>query len=266
MARYRYELCDAPPCAAKRSRKKTRNINLETGFWRCHRCGATGREDLGRAPRRHDPRDDSRYITKIFAEAMTVTDQTVAARYLARRGFAGRLGRSKDLLAHPALWHGPSRQEIPALVGVVRDHRDITVGLHRTYLAPDGSKANVEPVRMALGKITGAAVRIDPLLPWDGTVGVVEGIEDALGLRLLRPAWWVWAALNTSGMMALVLPHELRRVVVGPDVDRNGAGQRAAGVLVARLRAEGRAVSTLLPTGHDFGEVGLSSVITHEKK
>jgi putative DNA primase/helicase len=66
-----------------------------------------------------------------------------------------------------------------------------------------------------------------------------------------------WAALSTSGMVALVLPPIVRTVIVLADHDRSGAGQRAAHAAGARWLAEGRRVRIAMPPeiGTDFNDV-----------
>jgi len=66
-----------------------------------------------------------------------------------------------------------------------------------------------------------------------------------------------WAALSTSGLVALALPPIVRRVVILADHDANGAGERAARAAAARWLAEGRLVRLALPPepGSDFNDV-----------
>jgi DNA primase len=56
-----------------------------------------------------------------------------------------------------------------------------------------------------------------------------------------------WATLGTSGLEALVLPPEVREVVVCADRDPDGGGERAARVAAQRWLAEGRVVRVALP-------------------
>lgn len=93
------------------------------------------------------------------------------------------------------------------------------VGIHRTFLQRDGSrKAPVEPAKMMLGPCRGGVVRLGEL----GDVLMVgEGLETCLAAQQAsgRPSW---AALSTSGLRALDLPHEARNVIVLADGDDPG--------------------------------------------
>ena len=119
----------------------------------------------------------------------------------------------------------------PAMVALVtRGTDDATLAAHRTFLARDGAgKASVVPQKMMLGPCRGGAVRLGS--PGD-VLMVGEGIETCLAAMQAtgRPAW---AALSTSGLRALDLPHEARQVIVLADGDDPGeAAAREAPAVV----------------------------------
>jgi hypothetical protein len=160
--------------------------------------------------------------------------------------------RWDDLRIHPALWHRPSGQYAPAMVALLHDVNNDPCAIHRTWLSPDGkAKAAFEPVRMALGAVSGAAVR---LADADKEVLIGEGIESTLSAMELQglPGW---AALSTSGMTALHLPPSIRRAVIAADND--APGLKAAWALCRRLEAEDRKVSIIKPKrwGDDFNDM-----------
>jgi hypothetical protein len=66
-----------------------------------------------------------------------------------------------------------------------------------------------------------------------------------------------WAALSTSGMVALALPPIVRTIIILVDHDANGAGERAARATAARWLAEGRRVRIAMPPvpGTDMADV-----------
>jgi hypothetical protein len=66
-----------------------------------------------------------------------------------------------------------------------------------------------------------------------------------------------WAALSTSGLVALILPPVAHTVIVLVDNDLNGAGERAARTVAQRWLAEGRRVRLAIPPipGTDFNDV-----------
>jgi putative DNA primase/helicase len=83
-----------------------------------------------------------------------------------------------------------------------------------------------------------------------------EGIETSLA-ALTATAMPTWAALSTSGLMALALPPIVRTVVVLADNDRSGAGERAARTAARKWLVEGRRVRLAMPSerGMDWADV-----------
>ena len=118
--------------------------------------------------------------------------------------------------------------------------------MQRIYLDRGGAprKANVEPVRASLGRLSGGAVRLAE--PEHGRLLVGEGIESTTSAMVLfgLPGW---ASLGTHGLRAIELPEHVRDVVIAADRDAGGEGQIAAAVLAERLRSEGREFDIQLP-------------------
>ena len=152
---------------------------------------------------------------------------------------------------HAGLKH-PSGGIWPAMVALVTGGAVGTpLAIHRTFLARDGGgKAPVDPQKMMLGPCRGGAVRLaDP-----GDVLMVgEGIETCLAAMQAtgHPAW---AALSTSGLRSLDLPHDVRDVIVLADGDE--PGEAAARDCAWRWKREGRRVRIARPPqGMDFNDV-----------
>jgi putative DNA primase/helicase len=176
-------------------------------------------------------------------------DGSLVEKYLATRGL--HLPLPPMLRFHAALKHR-SGGIWPAMVALVtRGVDDAPLGIHRTFLARDGSgKAPVEPQKMMLGPCRGGAVR---LAPAGDVLMVGEGIETSLAAMQARglPAW---AALSTSGMLALDLPPDVREVIVLADGD--AAGGSAASGAALRWKREGRRVRIAhAPQGMDFNDM-----------
>lgn len=157
----------------------------------------------------------------------------------------------RDLAFLPAAKH-PSGQRLPAMVAQLRDLGGGLTAVHRTFLTGDGRKAAVDPVRMTLGRVAGAAVRLH-----DATdrLVIAEGIETALAASILldRPAW---AAVSAGNMgEALALPEVIRDIIIAADND--APGLRAAAQAAVRWKAEGRAVRIVRPDkqGSDFNDL-----------
>ena len=176
---------------------------------------------------------------------------TLAAAYLDARG-VGHVASAAALRFHASLSHPNGPGGFPALVAGVQDASGRFLGIQRTYLHGP-HKAAVEPVRASLGSLAGGAVRLCE--PHGGALLLGEGIEStAAAMRVLNWKDGACATLGTVGLRAVVLPDEIRGVVIAADRDASGAGQLAAAELARRLEAEGRAVEIFMPTviGHDF--------------
>jgi putative DNA primase/helicase len=120
------------------------------------------------------------------------------------------------------------------------------VSLHRTFLTLDGRKADVPTVKKLMpsvvpGETRGGAIR---LYPASETLAIAEGIETALAVRLAT-GLPVWSTICAGGMAQLVVPDEVRLVVICADHD--AAGLDAARALARRLLVEQRRVKILPP-------------------
>jgi hypothetical protein len=186
---------------------------------------------------------------------------TLVETYLRSRGLTIPIASS--IRFHARLKH-PSGAVWPAMVVLVTHGADgKPIGIHRTFLARDGSaKAPVDPAKMMLGLCRGGAVRLGEA---GAALMVGEGIETCLAVMQAtgRPAW---AALSTSGLHALDLPHEVREVIVLADGD--DPGEAAAQDCGCRWKREGRRVRIARPPlGLDFNDllVGRSSRCAESK-
>jgi putative DNA primase/helicase len=144
----------------------------------------------------------------------------------------------------------PSGVRVPAMVARVGERGPQLLGVHRTFLRPDGTgKATVEPVKASLGPIGGGCVRLAPARSDDWLI-VGKGIGSAASAMRISgsPAW---AALSTSGLLRLALPPEIHRIIIAADNDANGAGEIAARTAGQRWLAEGRMAELWLPRALD---------------
>ena len=174
---------------------------------------------------------------------------TIAERYLHARG-VGHVAVAPSLRFSPALWHREAGQSFPAIVASIQDVHGAFRGVHRIWLAPDGSdKANVGPVKKSLGSTAGGAVRLGE--PEHGRLLVGEGIETTAAAMALfdLPGW---AAIGTGGLRAIELPEHVIDVVIA--ADRDAGGLQAAAALARRLEAEGRDVEIRRPHKGDFND------------
>lgn len=202
------------------------------------------------APAAPDDAEDRRRVARrMWDEALP---SKVVDAYIARRVPGVDLGALRDLAFLPDAKH-PSGARLPCMVALLRDPEARPVAVHRTFLAPGGAgKAKVEPAKMTLGPVRGAAVRLN-----DATdrLVIAEGIESALaaGVLLRMPAW---AAVSAGNMRdSLRLPPSVREVVIAADHDRPGFD--AAEAAARRWKAEGRIVRIAKPqkAGADFADI-----------
>ena len=147
---------------------------------------------------------------------------------------------------------------IPAMVALVEHGQHGPVGVHCTYLLPNGTdKADVpkHQHRASFGRVGGGAVRFG--MPQVGLpLGVTEGIETALSIGIACGIP-VWSALSAGGIRKLLLPPEAEHVHIGADNDSTGTGRRAAQSAADRFLTEGRRVLVAMPPdpGTDFNDL-----------
>ncbi len=192
--------------------------------------------------------DKTALALKIWNESKPSTG-TLVEVYLASRGI--RLEEEPTLRFHPCLSH-PSGDSWPAMIALVTRGADAApLAIHRTFLARDGAgKAPVDPQRMMLGPCSGGAVRFGN---HTDMVIVGEGIETALSVQqaMKIPAW---AALSTSGLVALDFPQEVRKIIIAADGD--SAGYKAAIAAARKWSGKGRSVVIAQPPrGLDFNDL-----------
>lgn len=197
---------------------------------------------------KRDPGETARDIAFTLAGCRPAPG-TLAEAYLASRRLPCPI--SADLLFHPALSHYGSRSAWPAMVAIVRSAAGEPIGLHRTYLARDGSgKAPLPKAKMMLGDVLRGAVRLAPVAA--GRLGVAEGIETAVAAAILF-GLPVWATLSTAGMRAFVPPTGIVELVVFADAGdaarlRQPNSQRARCRAACRPGSSARCTATTSPT------------------
>jgi hypothetical protein len=151
---------------------------------------------------------------------------------------------------------------LPAMLAPIVNVDGEQIGVHLTYLRHDGSgKADLpkEYQRESRGLIHGGAIRLLPFNS-DFALLVSEGVESGLAASELfgLPCW---SAVYAGGLCSLVLPSEMRRIVIAADNDASGVGQRNALAAYDRWTAEGRSARIKTPpkTGDDFNDLLLAA-------
>jgi hypothetical protein len=176
-------------------------------------------------------------------------------------------------LTSPVLWFSeqtPHRlgARLPAMLAPIVNVDGEQIGVHLTYLRHDGGgKADLpkQYQRECRGLIHGGAIRLIPFEP-DVELVLAEGLETSLAASELfgLPCW---SAVYAGGLCSLVLPSEVRRIVIAADNDVSGVGQRNALAAYDRWTAEGRSVRVVAPpiVGDDFNDVLLKEPIDVER-
>jgi putative DNA primase/helicase len=195
---------------------------------------------------------------ELWEQCLPVVPGDPALTYLQRRGIVGTRPLPAMLRLHPALpyWHeGALLGTFPAMVAPLVGADGRMVALHRTYLTPEGRKADVPSVKKlsgAAGPLAGAAIRLYELA--GRCMGIAEGIETALAAGCMTGL--PMAAAYCAGNLATWRwPASLQRLVIFADAD--AAGQQAAETLRRRALVAGLRVELLAPTdaGADWCDV-----------
>ena len=226
---------------------------------------ATIREVIAEARRflslpRHDPHEQAvpaptgspEAARRLFAMARPIRG-TLAETYLRRRGIT-YLRKALALRFHPRCFYrandGAAREAWPALVAAVTDLDGTITGVHRTWLARDGTdKAPVATSRRAMGQLLGNGVRFGAARD---VLAAGEGIETVLSLRCALSRLPMIAALSANHLAAVAFPASLRRLYVARDNDP--AGDLAAAILTERAQSAGIEALTLSSALGDFND------------
>lgn len=192
---------------------------------------------------------------RLFAMAQPLLG-TLAAAYLRTRGIGDLTGTSA-LRFHPACYYRDgtgATVTLPALLAAVTDDAGRIMGVHRTYLAADGSgKADLATPRRAMGSLLGHGVRLGfgrNVQPH--VIAAGEGLETMLSLRQLMPAMPMIAGLSAAHLGALLIPPGVRRLYLALDAD--GAGREGTRRLAERARQAGIEALTLRSALGDFND------------
>jgi hypothetical protein len=178
---------------------------------------------------------------------------TLAETYLRARGITYQ----DDLPAlrfHPRCYYRADQnapvETWPAMLAAVTDLDGTITGVHRTWLARDGSgKAPIATPRRAMGRLLGHGVRFGVV---QHVVAVGEGIETVLALRCVLPSLPMIAALSANHLAAVTLPAGLRRVYVVRDNDN--AGEAATATLSKHWKLRGIEATCLSPLAGDLND------------
>ncbi|MGP2491075.1 DUF7146 domain-containing protein [Mesorhizobium sp. PUT5] len=274
-----------PMCAGKdRFRFDDKGGN---GTWICNQCGAGNgvqlvqlfmrtdfkgaaqeiEKHLDAAPvlptrdgQRQDDGKTREAMTALWKRARPITLGDAAGRYLNHRlGLSAFPPALRQVADERYIESGQRPSWHPAMIARVDPSDEARAAgeraaLHRTFLTPDGFKADVSSPRKMMGAMpTGAAVR---LTEHDDVLGIAEGIETAFAASEIFGVP-VWAALTADLLQSWEPPTSVRTVMIFGDNDVSLTGQAAAFGLGRRLRAKGITVLVEIPVrvGTDWNDV-----------
>lgn len=181
-------------------------------------------------------------IERLIHEA---TDANVVENYLTKRGLKVRSPVLKGFRA--CAYYDPAGNLVgrfPAVIAPIIGQDGALQSVQRIYITDLTPRKKVSP---PVNTITGAAVRLHE---YQGTLGVAEGVETALGAHEMTGIS-VWAALSANGLKAFMPPEGVKRLIVFGDHDANCVGQEAAYALACRVGKTGIAVEVHIPRDAD---------------
>ncbi|MFN8891813.1 MAG: toprim domain-containing protein [Alphaproteobacteria bacterium] len=185
---------------------------------------------------------------RLWGEALPARG-TFAEKYLASRGLA--LEDAMPLRFHPRAWrnknHGAPGPAMLGLMSCVETAEP--VGLHVTYIRPDGSgKAEGERAKVMLGR--SGVIRLAPI---EGpALGIAEGIETALAV-MQRAGWRpVWAATCAGAVARFPVVDRIEILTIFGDADP--PGMAAAREAAQRWRNAGKAARIISPPSGDWDD------------
>lgn len=189
---------------------------------------------------------------RLFAMSQSIAG-TLAETYLRGRGIADLSGLS-SLRFHPRCCYRPNAsaptQTWPALIAAVTDLEGRISGLHRTWLARDGTgKAPIDTPRRAMGDLLGHAIRFGAATD---VLAAGEGIETVLSAHCALPLMPMLAAGSAGHLGAILFPPTVRRLYILRD--RDPAGSAACDRLSKRAASFGVETIVLSPRLRDFNE------------
>ncbi|MCW5581166.1 MAG: hypothetical protein KIS72_07490 [Luteimonas sp.] len=243
-------------CPFHAERTPSFTIHDQRGFYHCFGCGAHGdaidwlrhrdgldfaaaldRLDGGHhplpprqmpAPHPATPADEESlaWARSLWAAGLPACG-TVVETYLQARGI--ELPLPEALRFAPALPESDTARCYPAMLAAIVDGGGDLIGVHRTYLRPDGrGKAAVPAAKKVAGRVAGGSIRLAQAGP---AIGLAEGIETALSVMQATglPCWSVVSLGNLAGPGGTArypVPHPQRPGVslpsIEPDLDRPG--------------------------------------------
>jgi hypothetical protein len=170
--------------------------------------------------------------------------------YLAHRGVleAARPSFGHAIRFHPRCPFGPNVW-VPCMIALVVDiGTNEPLGIHRTAISPEGRNTEVGGrKRMAFGRLAGGAVKLTPDEDVTVALGIAEGLETALSMKLLSQFGRtpVWSVLSAGGVKSFPVLSGIESLWIG--VDHDVRGERAAKTCSERWTEAGAEAFRVIP-------------------
>jgi putative DNA primase/helicase len=201
-----------------------------------------------------EPSEDAARLWREAVEPMG----TAVELYLKHRGVTLPADATGNVIRfHPACKFGLKR--VPCMVALVRNIRtDVPQSIHRTALDYAGNKISVGGHdRLSLGPVAGGAVKFTDNADVTNCLGIGEGIETTLSMRLILEfgASPVWSLLTAGGIKTFPVLSGIECLWIA--VDHDEAGERAAATSAQRWTAAGQEVFRVRPerSGDDLNDL-----------
>lgn len=205
-------------------------------------------------------------IKQVWQSSHALDGNDAASRYLANRELMAPATHALRWREMPYYHENKLLGYYPALLAAVTDHNGEPVTIHRTYLTPHGTKADVPTVKMLMptaAPMRGSSIKLYKPQHRNGglSIGVAEGIETAIAAQMLFDVP-VWPCIAASGIASFTPPGEVKQVYLFADNDTNQAGQEVAHKAAERLTQMGFVVRVHIPprAGIDWADVLVGGV------
>jgi len=200
-----------------------------------------------------------RHALALWHEARNPHD-TIVATYLRGRGLELPDDAGKVIRFHPRCPFNPGHFE-PCMLALVRAIiSDAPQAIQRTALNPDGTaqkSADGKTARLTYGPLRGGAIKLTADENLTLCLGVAEGVETALSMRLCEDfgPTPVWSLVSAGGFTWLPPLSGIETLWIGADNDPTG--QQRAAELAKRWAEAGHEVLTITPraAGADINDL-----------
>jgi len=222
--------------------------------WKCHRCGW---DSKGRGAAKREGTGSGAYLAinaaneqrkvdgarELWGESVPIKG-TLGETYFRNRGIGCELP-PHCLRFHKDCWHSDLRRGVPAVIAKMVDIKtNEGVGIHRTYLRPDGGgKLTDVTAKKMFGRASHTAIKLTP--DEDVTLGlaITEGVEN--GLTMLGLGFHVWALGSAGAIAKFPVLAGIEALTIFADMDE--AGLKAANECAERWSNAGVEVAVTFP-------------------